>query len=286
MKPAPTGRRRRLAPLPPPLSALAAFAVGGGLIVFILVTLLAPGPPDARGVATLVLEAATHPGPPAPADAITRQLPAGARALVFLSADDTAPGTAGPEPVSTPQVQVLRQPPDLAALERLTAAPGTVATQSANGAWVAVSLTGGGSTAPGAAAAAVAAALATAAAGWAVRRFAGPAVVVAAPPDRRAAGERQALVQHVAQLLPQMPDSLAWQATNALAAVNVRPVVPDGVRFDPASHHAIGTEATTDPARVDTIARTVRPGYVDGTHVVVYPKVVVYSAAEPEGAGR
>jgi molecular chaperone GrpE (heat shock protein) len=104
--------------------------------------------------------------------------------------------------------------------------------------------------------------------------------VPATRPDRTA--ERDALARAVAELVPQLPDALAWQATNALASGGVRPVVPDGRPLDPAAHHVVGTEASPDPARADTIARTVRPGYAaeDG-RLLVHPKVVVY---RPDGA--
>lgn len=99
-------------------------------------------------------------------------------------------------------------------------------------------------------------------------------------PDRddTAPGEHRAtLILNLVKLLPQLPDGLKWQAGNALTAVGVRELTPDGERFDPRRHHVVGTEAPADPARVNTIARTIRPGYADGDHVVVHPKVVVYS---------
>jgi molecular chaperone GrpE (heat shock protein) len=58
----------------------------------------------------------------------------------------------------------------------------------------------------------------------------------------------------------------------------VREVVPDGERFDPRLHHAVGTQASAEAVQVDTVARTVRPGFLDGESVLTYPKVVVYTA--------
>jgi hypothetical protein len=91
---------------------------------------------------------------------------------------------------------------------------------------------------------------------------------------------RSVLVRRLAELLPQMPDSLAWQVSNALAEAGVQPFSADGEPFDPDFHHAVGTEPTATPDRENTIARTIRPGYRDGQQILVYPKVVVYAVAE------
>lgn len=41
-------------------------------------------------------------------------------------------------------------------------------------------------------------------------------------------------------------------------------------------HHVVATEPTDDEDAVDTVARTVRPGYADGERIVVCPAVVAY----------
>lgn len=87
--------------------------------------------------------------------------------------------------------------------------------------------------------------------------------------------QRTVLVRKLAELLPQMPESLAWQASKALNEAGVRAFVPDGEPFDPAFHHAVGTEPAASGLE-NTVARTIRPGYRDSQQVLVYPKVVVY----------
>jgi GrpE len=100
---------------------------------------------------------------------------------------------------------------------------------------------------------------------------------------RREAERKRALARRLAELLPGMPDALAWQAQNALTEVGVRAMVPDGEPFDAAVHHAVGTEPVPRGSRANTIARTVRPGYADDETILVYPKVVVY-ADDADGA--
>ena len=94
---------------------------------------------------------------------------------------------------------------------------------------------------------------------------------------RRDAGQRTVLARSLAELVPSMPDALVWQAREALAEVGVRQVVPDGEPFDPAAHHAVGTEPVPPGGREDIVARTIRPGYADNENILVYPRVVVYA---------
>lgn len=94
---------------------------------------------------------------------------------------------------------------------------------------------------------------------------------------RQAAGQKTELARSLAELLPSMPDALAWQAEKALAEVGVRRVVPDGEPFDTALHYAVGTEPAPGTGRENTVARTVRAGYSDQGKILVYPKVVVYT---------
>jgi hypothetical protein len=95
--------------------------------------------------------------------------------------------------------------------------------------------------------------------------------------------QRAGLVRDLATLVPQLPDALAWQAVNALAAAGVRILDPAaGSAFDPALHDVAGVEPAPGPGLTDTVARTLRPGFSDGPHVVVHPRVVVYG--DPPGA--
>ena len=94
---------------------------------------------------------------------------------------------------------------------------------------------------------------------------------------RREAEQKKTLARRLAELMPSMPEALAWQAQNALAEVGVRAMVPDGEPFDAAVHHAVGTEPVPRGSRANIIARTVRPGYADDETILVYPKVVVYA---------
>lgn len=107
---------------------------------------------------------------------------------------------------------------------------------------------------------------------------------VAPQPDPRVdplLEQRDALVLGLVDLLPQLPDGLVWQAENALKKVGVRPVVADGEVVDPSRHHVVGTETPADAAQVNTVARTIRPGYADGDRLVAHPKVVVYAVDQP-----
>jgi molecular chaperone GrpE (heat shock protein) len=100
---------------------------------------------------------------------------------------------------------------------------------------------------------------------------------------RRTAGQQTALARSVAELVPSMPEAVAWQAEKALAQAGVRRVVPDGEPFNAACHHAVGTEPVPSGVAENTVARTVRPGYSDERDILVYPKVVVY--ADDAGGG-
>jgi hypothetical protein len=97
------------------------------------------------------------------------------------------------------------------------------------------------------------------------------------PKIRQLADQRLALVRGLADLVVQLPDDLVWQANNTLREGGVHPLVPDGQRFDPTVHHAVGTETTSDAGSVDTVARTVRTGYADDRRVLIAPRVVVYT---------
>ncbi|MEA5361530.1 nucleotide exchange factor GrpE [Amycolatopsis sp., V23-08] len=252
---------------------LAAAAVAAALLAFIVVMLLEPAKPDTRRTAAEALAAAVKTGD---AGAVAAVLPSGARAVVVLPPQES--GLATGASTADGAVALYRGDVDVRPLlDRLSAAAdSTASVATPDGAWAAVA-TEADSPLPAAFAGAGLAAVAL---------VAGARVFGRAPTARPAAadpGHRELLILRLAELMPQLPEGLAWQAANALAAAGVRPVSPDGAPFDPRAHQAVGTEPAPDTGRVDTVARTVRPGYSDGARVVVYPKVVVYADAAPAG---
>jgi hypothetical protein len=98
--------------------------------------------------------------------------------------------------------------------------------------------------------------------------------------------QRDDLVRGLGELGNQLPDGLGWQVTNLVEAAGLRIVTPDGEPFDPAVHHAVGTEPAPDRNQAETVARTVRPGYADEDRVLVPARVVVYALDERPAASR
>ncbi|GAA0377846.1 hypothetical protein Acor_43800 [Acrocarpospora corrugata] len=82
------------------------------------------------------------------------------------------------------------------------------------------------------------------------------------------------------QLGERSPD-LAELLGAALAAAGISEVRPDGEPFDGERHEAVDTAPTDDPDAHDTIAETVRAGYLDGAEVLRVPQVVVYRRDPP-----
>jgi hypothetical protein len=65
----------------------------------------------------------------------------------------------------------------------------------------------------------------------------------------------------------------------ALGDAGVAPVpVIEGSRFDYRTQHAVAAVATDDPARDDTVAQLLVPGYAMGPHVLRPPQVSVFRA--------
>lgn len=100
---------------------------------------------------------------------------------------------------------------------------------------------------------------------------------------RRRAGDDAALrrlVDEVLDLLPQLPQALAWRAERALEPVGVQSFRADGERFDPGLHESVGVEPA--PAGVDagTVARTHRAGYRTSDDVLRPALVVVYGPVQ------
>ena len=93
------------------------------------------------------------------------------------------------------------------------------------------------------------------------------------------------LVQGVADLVPDLPEAISWQVSRVLRDAGIDEITPDGAPFDPASHHVVGLLAAPEPGLVDTVARTVRPGYALHGKTLVPPRVALFAdhpdAAEP-----
>ena len=116
-----------------------------------------------------------------------------------------------------------------------------------------------------------------------------PEAVAAVQPDPRTPqvpqllGQRERLVCGLAELVGALPAEFEWRAARVLESADVQRVLPDGQVFDPAVHHAVGTEPTPDSARADTVARTLQAGWVDSGRVLVPARVVVFVAAVRPG---
>jgi molecular chaperone GrpE len=63
---------------------------------------------------------------------------------------------------------------------------------------------------------------------------------------------------------------------DALAEVGVEPYEPDGARFDPELHEAVGRRMTAEAALDGLVAGTQRPGYRDGGEDLRPPGVLVW----------
>lgn len=106
-----------------------------------------------------------------------------------------------------------------------------------------------------------------------------PGPAVAAPSSPRSEHDRQRLVTAVIEVRDQIesPAMREW-LRSALADVGVSEVIADGQPFDSRRHQAVDQVATSDPSWNGVVARTDRPGYIDGTISVRLPQVAVYRA--------
>jgi hypothetical protein len=232
-----------------------------GVLVFGIVLALAASGPSPHAVATDVLAAARN-----GVDGVAERLPDGGAALVHL-------------PAGTFEISEKTQQTPAAVLPWLDSHAGASAVaRGDDGSWAAVSLPENGSAVPAGLVAALVAVIGVLAVPLLGNRHP-QAVVHITQPDPRILEQRAALVGGLVDLLPQLPEAVAWQAENTLTQAGVRQVVPDGEFVDPKRHHVVGTELPPDVARVNTVARTIRPGYVDGNRFVTHPKVVVYTQA-------
>jgi molecular chaperone GrpE len=89
--------------------------------------------------------------------------------------------------------------------------------------------------------------------------------------------QRLALIEACIEVAEQV-DSLMLRERleDALADVGVEPYEPDGERFDPALHDAVGRRPTSDPTLDGLVADTQRPGYRDGSTGLQLPQVLVW----------
>jgi GrpE len=236
-----------------------------GVVVFGAVLALVPKPPSPDVVAAEVLDAA-HEG----IDKVDAQLPDGGTALVAI------PG--GPFEIIKGKAPALM--PD-AVVPWLSGQNGATAVAAGgDSTWAAVAVPDGGSATMAGLVAALVAALGVLAMPLLLNHRRPKTVMHVQQADPRLGpmlDERATLVKSLIELLPQLPDGVAWQAENALAKAGVHQIVPDGELVDPQRHHVVGTEPPADLARVNTVARTIRPGYADGDRLVIHPKVVVYA---------
>jgi hypothetical protein len=236
--------------------------------------------------------------PQASVAAINRVVPAGHTAIVDPA--NSAALTAGRSPdipghgvvIVADGVQARQS--ELANLER----PVAMAQQGHGGTWAAVTDTpAGNGSSVAATVVTVATALAAALAVLLHRTHRRPDPVVAAAPTNEPAsridvpdpqiaqmqGERHRMVREIAELVAALPPEFEWQAERVLTAAGVRPIDADGAEFDPRLHHAVGTEITPDAGLHDTVARTLRRGWVDGDRVVSPARVVVYVVSDRPG---
>lgn len=111
-----------------------------------------------------------------------------------------------------------------------------------------------------------------------------PAPAPPAPADTAAADQRRLLVESLIGLADLVRDSneALWERiSDALAAVGVTTVIPDGGSFDTAQHDAVDRQPTADPDLHMTIASTDMAGYRDGGRWLRRPQVVVYRHQAP-----
>ncbi|MEV0679638.1 hypothetical protein AB0I60_24240 [Actinosynnema sp. NPDC050436] len=245
-------------------SIAAALVVTGALGTFCALTaLLAPGTPtaDAEAVADRVLGTARRSDDPAAiAQRVADALPAGSRAVVVRPARANEPSSR----TGTPEVAVLVGEADLAAASLLVSNGGVVGAHATpDGWWAAVAV-------PATVRPPVGAAL-----GLVVGAALLGAAAAELPRPRPGARDRDVLARGLSALAADVP-GLAREADHLLVAAGLRRLVPDGRSVDRLRHHVVGTERTRDGDLVDTVARTVRPGYADGTRTVVRPRVVAY----------
>jgi hypothetical protein len=90
-------------------------------------------------------------------------------------------------------------------------------------------------------------------------------------------GDQRALAGDLVDLLDAAPsDSLRYRIRRTLTDAGISEYAADGEVFDPERHNVVDVEWTDDPSRESRVARTLRPGFADGTHIVRAAEVLVY----------
>lgn len=93
----------------------------------------------------------------------------------------------------------------------------------------------------------------------------------------RLEGDRAALVALCVELDDLLGSpALRERLRRGLRRVGVETVEPEGARFDPEAHCAVGSEATRDATRDRTVARVERAGFRDRGAEIRPPEVTVY----------
>lgn len=91
------------------------------------------------------------------------------------------------------------------------------------------------------------------------------------------AGQRAALITGMLTIRGLIDDpQVADVVDDSLRTAGVTVFDPTGHTKDPRYHRVDHTEPATHPGQVDTIARTLSPGYIDGGRVLQPADVVVY----------
>ena len=274
----------------------AGVVVLGGLSAYVFTQLAAP---DRTGHATAqavlqqavdLQQTAPAPGGPPAVDVLVGKVPAGLTAVVEPSNSRLFPNGIHPATDDHGTLVVVNSYQDR--LKQLNDLNQPTWTEWGNGTWVAMTAEPPSRVPVTALIITVCTALATALAVLVHRTSRDPAMApaaaavaeplpVSAGPDPQVLelhAQRQRMVRGLTELAATLPPEFEWQAENALNAAGVRALDADGQAFDPHLHHAVDTEPTPHATLNDTVARTLRRGWVDGDHVVVPARVVVYVA--------
>lgn len=93
------------------------------------------------------------------------------------------------------------------------------------------------------------------------------------------------LVEELVDLVPQLPEGLAWRVERALANAGVVSFGRDGDSFDPDRHEAVGTTPPRQPDDAGKVASTVQAGFQSPRGVLRPARVVVYDAPSSRAPG-
>jgi hypothetical protein len=115
---------------------------------------------------------------------------------------------------------------------------------------------------------------------WSLRVPPRDAVVQGTQPEVRQPTrphDQSVLAADLVDLLDAAPsDSLRYRIRRTLSDAGIVEYAADGEVFDPERHNVVDLEWTDDPTRSSRVARTLRPGFADGAHIVRAADVLVY----------